>query len=145
MLNFFLLKFAKLCSFIFYQTQNIIESRFFKDARCVIWEFPYSEPESIKAFIKLINILFPPNHEALKKLVLLINNGKNGLYEVYIIAAIRKNHWTKFSELLNAIPGVTQTYIFTPQYLLSLAIQGHYHMASENVTPNTVDILYGRK
>lgn len=145
MLDFLLLKTARIFAFVFRHIQQILLVRLLSGTRSVVWELTYSEPNAVKAFVTLMNMMFPKNHPALKKLILLVNNGKNGNFEVYVIAAIHKEHWTEVSEAVNNIPGVMQTYMAAPEALLSLAIQGHYYMASSNVTPNTVDALYGKK
>lgn len=91
-----------------------------------------------------MNMMFPKGHPALKKLVLLVNNGIGGAFEVYLIAAFIEEHWPAVSEEINSIPGVTQTFILAPENLLTLANQGQYYIAASNVTPKDVDRLYAK-
>ena len=85
-----------------------------------------------------------PDSEVLKKLLLFVNNGKNGNFEVYLIAAFHKERWAEVSDTINNIPSITQTYIISPEGLLSLAIQGHYYIAASSVTPKSIDWLYAK-
>jgi len=145
MFNLILLNLARLFAALFRKTQYVAKQRIFNDAHCVVWELPYSEPDKVKSFVKLMNVLFPKKNPYLYSLSLVVNNGKHGLYEVYVVAAFHKDKWLEISETVNAIPGIMQTYIVSPDSLLSLAIQGHYSIATANVTEKTVDSLYKGK
>ena len=145
LLNTLLLKLARLFAILFRKTQNIAKNRIFNDAHCLVWELPYAEPEKVKSFIKLLNLMFPKKNPFLHNLSLVVNNGKHNLYEVYVVAAFHKDKWLEVSDMVNAITGVMQTYIVSPDSLLSLAIQGHYSIATANVTEKTVDYLYKGK
>ena len=145
MLNLILLNFARLLAALFRKIQAIAKRRIFGGAHCVVWELQYSEPDKVKSLVKLLNVLFPKRNPYTHSVSLVINNGKHGLYEVYVVAAFHKDKWMEISEMVNAIPGVMQTYIVSPDSLLSLAIQGHYSIATANVTEKTVDSLYKGK
>lgn len=110
----------------------------------MVWELSYSDKVAVKGLIQLMNMMFPKGHPALKKLVLLVNNGIGGTFEVFLIAAFLTEHWPDVSDEINSIPGVTQTFIWAPENLLTLATQGQYYIAASNVTPKDVDRLYAK-
>lgn len=105
---------------------------------------PYNRPGMTRALIAQLNSMFPKG-SALKKLILLVNNGREGSFEVFVIGAFDEKLWTTVQPEINKIPNALQTFVDDPMLLVSLATRGHYQMAISNVNSNTVDELYGKQ
>lgn len=143
MTDVILLKIARAATYVFRACRNRLLSRIFTGAKCAVWELPYSHPELAKALISTLNSMFPAG-SALKRLVLLVNNGGEGNYEMLLIGVFDEKLWNQVQTEINKIPNVTQTFVNDPLLLVSMATRGHYRIAVSNVTPNTVDELYGK-
>ena len=144
MIDVILLNLARVTTYIFRQFRNRLLNRIFIGSKCAVWELPYSHPESTRILIAQLNGMFPKG-SALKKLILLVNNGKDGSFEVFVIGAFDEKLRDKVQPEINKIPNVLQTFTDDPMLLVSMAARGHYRMAVSNVNPSTVDKLYGKQ
>lgn len=137
---FFARKFAKLSQ----RLQLKVTKNFVNSYNFAVWELTYANPENTKCLIHLLNTTIKDiSSVVMAKSALFVNNGKNGTYQVYLAAGFPAYNWEQTSHILNAIPGVTRTFVIYPEMLVALSVQGIFE-SEENPTVESVDKLYAK-